>query len=427
MNKRNKIIHASEISTNSKGNIIVNVFNETIANPISEAQVDIFGVNNMGTEVQIESLVTDVVGQTETAQLLAPPIEYSLQPQDETRPFSTYNLKITAADFEPAVINGVEIFDTTTAIQDVHLVAKTTQQTEIHTVDISENTLWGNFPPKIPEAEVKPMPNPTGFVVLDKVVVPEFIVVHDGLPDDTTAQNYWVPFKEYIKNVASSEIYSTWPAQTIRANVLAILSFTLNRVFTEWYRGQGKDFTITSTTNFDQKFSYGRNIFKEIGTIVDEIFTSYITRVGIMQPLFTQYCDGKRSSCPNWLSQWGSASLGEQGANYLDILRNYYGDIYVDTAPIVSGVPVSFPGHTVSMGSTGNNVRTIQNQLNAISNNYPLIPKLRVDGVYGEQTAQSVRMFQQIFNLPQTGAVDFATWYRISHIYVAVTKLATLV
>lgn len=294
------------------------------------------------------------------------------------------------------------------------------------TINIKENTLWGDFPPKIPEAEVKPLPEASGFVVLDEVVIPEFIVVHSGGPN-SAGQDYWVPFKDYIKNVASSEIYSTWPVATIRANVLAIISFTLNRVFTEWYRGQGKNFTITNSTAFDQAFSYGRNIYAEISNIVDEVFTNYITRNGIMQPLLTQYCDGKRVSCPNWLSQWGSATLGEQGRNYLEILKNYYGDIYIDQAKIVSGVPVSYPGAPLNLGSNGAAVRTIQNQLNAISNNYPLIPKVRVDGIYGQQTAEAVRTFQKIFNMPQTGVVDFATWYRISHIYVAVTRLATLV
>ena len=425
MQRRSNILRYQQAPRRSHGNILVNVYNETVANPIDEAQVDIFGFNSNGEEMQIESLITNDSGQTEEMPLDAPPADYSLSPQDEVRPFNTYTIRVNAPDFEPTVINGVEIFDTTTAIQNVHLVPRTTGGAA-HVVDIAENTLWGDYPPKIPEDEVKPLPAPTGLVVLDKVVIPEFIVVHDG-PPDSYAQNYWVPFKDYIKNVASSEIYSTWPTQTIRANVLVILSFTLNRVFTEWYRGQGKDFTITSNTAFDQKFSYGRNIFTEISNVVDEIFTNYVTREGILQPLLTQYCDGKRVNCPDWLSQWGSAALGEQGMSSMDILRNYYGNIYLDTAPIVSGVPVSYPGHSLQAGSSGAAVRTIQNQLNAISNNYPLIPKLRVDGIYGQQTADSVRIFQGIFNMPQTGVVDFATWYRISHIYVAVTRLATLV
>ena len=397
------------------GNLIVNVFNNTIATPISSAMVDIFENGK-----QIESLTTNISGQTDTVALNAPPGELSLTPQTEYRPFSVYDLKITAENAAPLTINGVEIFEGTTAIQNAPLG-------ELTNIEIRDNTLWEPGPAKIPEDEVKALPESSGYVVLNEVVVPEFIVVHAGAPSNNSAPNYWVPFKEYIKNVASSEIYSTWPTETIKANVLAIISFTLNRVFTEWYRGQGKNFTITNSTAFDQSFSYGRNIFKEISDVVDTLFTTYITRNGIMQPLFAQYCDGRQVSCPGWLSQWGSASLGEQGRDHLSILKNYYGDIYLDRARVVSGVPLSFPGETLQIGSMGNNVRTIQNQLNAISNNYPSIPKLRVDGVYGQLTAESVRKFQEIFNMPQTGVVDFATWYRISHIYVAVSKLATLV
>ena len=415
------------ISLTSHGSLVINVYNETIASPIKDARVDIFGINNQGEELQIESLTTNAEGQTESIELSAPPKEFSMQPQDDVQPFTNYNIRISAPNFDPAAINNIEIFDTTTAIQSVNLAPQTASGTHLHEVTLDENTLWGDFPPKIPEAEVKELPPATGFVVLDEVVIPEFIVVHDGLPDNQAAPNYWIPFREYVKNVASSEIYSTWPRETLKANVLAILSFTLNRVFTEWYRGQGKSFTITSTTNFDQKFTYGRNIYQEISNVVDEIFTNYITRLGVMQPLFAQYCDGQRSHCPTWMSQWGSATMGERGSNYLEILRHYYGDIYIDKAKIVSGVPVSFPGHSLSVGSSGASVRTIQTQLNAISNNYPLIPKLRVDGIYGEQTANAVRVFQQVFKMPQSGVVDFATWYRISGIFVAVSKLATLI
>lgn len=397
------------------GNLIINVFNESLANPVSGAKVDIFE-----NDKQIESLTTDISGQTETIELEAPPGELSLVPQEEERPFSTYDIRITAEGMETLTINGVEIFEGTTAIQDASLG-------ETSNIYIPDNNLWTPGPPKIPEDEVKPLPEASGYVVLNEVVVPEFIVVHAGVPSNTSAPNYWVPFKDYIKNVASSEIYSTWPRATLQANILAIISFTLNRVFTEWYRGQGKNFTITNSTQFDQAFSYGRNIFKEISDVVDNLFTNYITREGIMQPLFTQYCDGRTSNCPGWLSQWGSASLGEQGKDYMTILKNYYGNIYIDKAPIVSGVPVSYPGHSLQIGSTGNDVRTIQNQLNSISTHYPAIPKLRADGIYGQQTAEGVKTFQRIFNMPQTGVVDFATWYRISHIYVAINKLATLV
>lgn len=234
-----------------------------------------------------------------------------------------------------------------------------------------------------------------------------------------------MPYKDYIKNVASSEIYSTWDEAAIRANVLAIQSFVLNRVFTEWYRNKGYNFTITNSTRYDQAFNYGRTIYEDISIIVDEMFTNYIKREGEIQPLFAQYCDGRNVVCPNWLSQWGSAALAEQGYSAMDILRYYYGDdIYLEQAESVSGVPVSFPGENLTIGSRGNDVRTIQSQLNTISRTYSAIPRLAVDGIYGEATVESVKAFQNIFNMPQTGIVDLATWYQISQIYVALEKLA---
>ena len=285
----------------------------------------------------------------------------------------------------------------------------------------------GNFPAKIPESPDKPLPPPTGGVVLPKPVVPEFITVHQGSPNDDSAPNYKVPYKDYIKNVASCEIYSTWPESTIRANVFCIISFTLNRIYTEWYRGKGKNFDITSSTAYDHAFNYGRNIYDSISAIVDEIFSTYIRRFGRKQPLLTQYCDGKNVTCPQWLSQWGSKYLGDQGYIPYDILTYYYGnDIELTTAEQVSGSPSSYPGFDLTVGSNGEPVRQTQEFLNRIAQNYPLIPKVAVDGTYGESTAEAVRVFQGIFNLPKTGVVDYATWYRISDIYVGVTRIAEL-
>lgn len=179
--------------------------------------------------------------------------------------------------------------------------------------------------------------------------MPEYIIVHDGTPSDSTARDYYVTYKDYIKNVASSEIYATWPDATLRANILAIMSFTLNRVFTEWYRNKGYDFTITSSTAFDHKWVYGRNIFENISLIVDEIFQNYLSRPNVKQPILTQYCDGQRVSCPNWMSQWGSKNLGDRGYNFIEILRYYYGnDMYVNEADEIAGIPASWPGRRFS-------------------------------------------------------------------------------
>ncbi len=416
------------------GFLTVSVIDSSTNRPIQDATVNIYGLdeeyNNTG--IVYSNLQTNESGQVRTLTLEAPDIIYSLEPSG-VKPYSEYIVEVVSEGYDTVVINGSQILPSETAIQGVPMTPlnrkrhSRKRQTEI-IYDISAHTLWGNFPPKIPESSLKPIPPPTGFVVLDEPVVPEFIVVHDGLPENTSAQNYWVPFKEYIKNVASSEIYSTWPEQTIYANVIAIISFTLNRVFTEWYRNKGLNFTITSSTAYDHKYTHNRNIFENISVVVDDIFNTFIRRPPTArQPLLAQYCDGQKSQCPDQMTQWGSKDLGDQGYDYEGILRYFYGDnITFAQANIVSGVPVSFPGFTLQVGSNNNYVRTIQNQLNAISNSYPAIPKVAEDGVYGEQTANAVRTFQQIFGLPQTGVVDFKTWYEISRVYVATTKIASL-
>ena len=253
------------------------------------------------------------------------------------------------------------------------------------------------------------------------------MVVHDGVPSDSTARDYYVRYRDYIKNVASSEIYATWPTATIEANVLAIMSFTLNRVYTEWYRNRGYDFTITSSTAYDQKWIYGRNIYESISYVVDEIFADYLSRPNVKQPILTQYCDGQRVSCPNWLSQWGSKNLGDRGYSAVQIVRYYYGqDMYINTAEEISGIPASWPGYNLDIGASGDKVRQLQEQLNAIAEVYSAIPAVSVDGIYGEQTKESVRRFQSVFGLPATGVVDYPTWYKVQEIYVAVTRIAEL-
>ena len=406
------------------GDLQVNVFAIDVGRPIQNATIRITALNDPNN-VFFE-LMTDSSGQTEQVTLPAPPIGLSTSPT-EIRPYSEFDVFVDAQDYIPAFIRAIQILPERIAYLNVNLFPKEAPGPELEAIDVEAHTLYAEFPPKIPEDSVKPLPPSLGFVVLPKVVVPEFIVVHDGVPSNNSAPNYWVPFNDYVKNVASCEIYSTWNDAAIRANVLAIISFTLNRVYTEWYRGKGYNFTITSSTAYDQAFSYGRNIFGNISVVVDELFTTFITKPDIKQPLFSQYCDGSRRSCPGWLSQWGSQSLAEQGYSEIEILRNYYGqEVYLMGAERVEGVPVSYPGTVLQIGSSGSSVRTIQMQLNAISNNYPAIPKLAVDGQYGPLTANSVKTFQKIFGLPQTGAVDYATWYQISNIYVAVTKLAEL-
>ena len=372
------------------------------------------------------TLLTDSSGLTQVIDLSAPPLDYSQEPTNNV-PYSLYDVLVERDGFSPVSIRGVQVFPQSTALQKVSLQENANRSSRAEIIIIQPNTLIGNFPAKIPESPDKPLPPPTGGVVLPKPVVPEFITVHQGSPNDASAPNYRVPYKDYIKNVASCEIYSTWPESTIRANVFCIISFTLNRIYTEWYRGKGKNFDITSSTAYDHAFSYGRNIYDSISAIVDEIFSTYIRRFGRKQPLLTQYCDGKNVTCPQWLSQWGSKYLGDQGYIPYDILTYYYGnDIELTTAEQVSGSPSSYPGFDLTVGSNGEPVRQTQEFLNRIAQNYPLIPKVAVDGTYGESTAEAVRVFQGIFNLPKTGVVDYATWYRISDIYVGVTRIAEL-
>lgn len=388
--------------------------------PVTDAVIRIAGINT--PESILYTLTTDAAGRSETVNLETPDIRFSLEP-GSIQPYSEYLFTITAPGYESVTINGAEILPSVTAVQSVQLIPAALPADSSELFVIPPHTLYGDYPPPILESETKPV-DESGEIVLESVVIPEYVVVHDG-PPNSDAENYYVPYRDYIKNVASSEIYATWPQATIYANILAIQSFTLNRIYTEWYPSKGYNFTITSSTAYDHKWIPGRNTFDTINEAVDRIFTNYLSRPGIRQPILTQYCDGKRTSCPDVMSQWGSKDLGDQGYSAIEILRYYYGDnLYINTSNLVSGVPYSWPGYTLSQGSSGSAVRTVQEQLNAVSDAYPLIPKLAVDGVYGPLTAESVRVFQSVFDLPQTGTVDFATWYKLSQIYVAVTRIA---
>ncbi len=408
--------------TPDKGRLRIHVDSALTRSPVENARIRIFDTGQ--PEKALEEIGTDTNGNSETVELPAPPIEYSMEPS-ENQPYSEYTFQIQADGFEPLSISGAELFSGSLALQDVRL-SPLKASGDFQNYTIPAHTLFGNYPPKIAEAEIKPV-NASGEIVLSRVVVPEYIVVHDGSPRDSTAQDYYIRYSDYIKNVASSEIYATWPRAAIVANVLAIMSFTLNRVYTEWYRNKGYSFTITSSTAFDHKWIPNRNIFESISEVVDEVFASYLSRPNVRQPILTQYCDGQRVSCPNWLSQWGSKYLGDRNYTPVEILRYYYGDdMYINSAEEISGIPASWPGETLDIGSRGQKVEQLQEQLNAISNNYPLIPKIRVDGIYGEETQRAVEIFQDIFGLPETGEVDYRTWYKVQEIYVGVTRIAEL-
>ena len=406
------------------GQLQINVTSEDNAYPVPDATVSISYTGVPGN--QLEPLTTNSSGQTDIIDLETPPLEYSLNPTIEEQPYSEYTIQVNAPGFEPVIVAGAELLPTILAIQNIQMRPLPDAVGNEEVFVIPAHTLYANYPPKIPEAEIKPT-NETGEIVLSRVVVPEYIIVHDGSPRDSTAKDYYVKYKDYIKNVASSEIYATWPAETIKANVLAIMSFTLNRVYTEWYRNQGYDFTITSSTAFDHKWIPERNIYDTISTIVDELFASYLSRPNVRQPILTQYCDGRQVQCPNWMTQWGSKELGDRGYSAIEILRYYYGDdMYINTAESISGIPSSWPGYNLQVGSSGEKVRQMQEQLRTISRAYPAIPTVTADGVYGPATAEAVRVFQSVFGLPVTGIVDYPTWYKISEIYVGVSRIAEL-
>lgn len=409
-----------------KGRLKIQCFVGDTYVPVDGSNITLVSTSGQTNDNKEVNLVTNSSGESQVIELNAPPLEYSQNP-DQPTPYSLYDLRIDKEGFQTLVINGVQIFPSQTAIQQCQLIKSNNRNSRADVINIGPNTLNGNYPSKIPEEVDKPLPPPTSGVVLPKPVVPEFITVHTGSPNNNSAPNYTVLYKEYIKNVASCEIYSTWPESTIRANVYAIISFTLNRIYTEWYRGKGKNYDITNSTAYDHAFTYGRNIYDSISVVVDDIFATYIRRQGRKQPLLTQYCDGKNVQCPGWMTQWGSKYLGDQGKTPYEILTNYYGsDLDLVTAEEVKGSPKSYPGYDLTVGSIGDEVETIQEQLNRISQNYPLIPKSAVDGVYGEKTKEAVSVFQGIFNLPQTGVVDYSTWYKISDVYVGVTRIAEL-
>lgn len=392
--------------------------NDLLSRPIKNATINIYENSDSGTPVY--TLTTNVDGQTEPVALDAPNRALSMSP-GVIIPYAQYNIVVTADGYLPVTINGINIFCEILSLQNVVLADIEGLQ---EVFNIGPNTLYGNYPDKIPEAEIKPITD-SGEIVLNEVVIPEFIVVHDGLPNDPSAPDYYIRFTDYIKNVASSEIYPTWPEETIKANVLAIISFTLNRVYSEWYRNMGYNFTITSSTAYDHKWINNRNIFDTISVIVDEIFANYISRPGIKQPILTQYCDGRRTTCSG-MSQWGSKDLGDDGLSALEILRNYYGsDVYINTATEVEGVPVSWPGYLLEIGSSGAPVRTIQEQLSLIRETYSNIPTFEISGIYDEATLLAVKKFQEIFDLSESGLVDYSTWYKISGIYVALSELSS--
>ena len=373
-----------------------------------------------GKTLEDKTVYTDDSGKTPLIELETIDRQYTLDEDNTTvLPYKNYDLIVEKEYFIRGQITAAQIYDGETTIQTIGLMPRPTDFGNEFESELNRGRVQKLF-------DVQPnLQEGRNDYVLQRVVIPETVTVHLGRPD-ASRQNVTVPFRTYLKSVAASEIYPTWPEQALRANIHCQISFILNRIYTEWYRSRGYNFDITNSTSFDQKYIHNRATFESTDRIVDEIFNTYVTRQFNREPYFTEYCDGKQVTC-NGLKQWGTVDLANRGMNALEILRYYYGDdIQINETDYISAVNSSYPGYALRRGSTGENVRIIQAQLNRISDNYPAIDKQTVDGVFGTSTENAVKTFQRIFNLTSDGVVGKSTWYKISYIYVAVKKLAEL-
>ncbi len=373
---------------------------------------------------RIYELVTDENGETRRVALETMDKRYSQDENFAGTPFVTYNVYAQADGFEPVSVTSIPIFDGESAHLPLVLVPMQGMQREQVQTEIMVGAPAVSMEgAREPEG---PVENGEAGQVLRQVAIPNPITVHLGTPN-ASASNVQVSFPDYVKNVASSEIYPTWPESALRANIYAIITFALNRVFTEWYRAQGYPFDITNSTAYDQYFIYGRPIYDSINRIVDQIFNEYVRRQGQEAPYFTSYCNGSTSTCRG-LSQWGTVTLANQGYTPIQILRYYYpNDIEIAQTNIITNMLTSYPGTLLRVGSTGLDVQTIQNYLRRIRQNYPAIPAITdAAGTFGDSTRAAVVKFQNIFGLTPDGIVGKATWYKLSSLYTAVTRLAEL-
>lgn len=362
---------------------------------------------------------TDADGDTGTFQLTAPDKIYTLMPDYTLPAYSTCDVEVYAKGFVTEHIQGVQILDTQTSILPVEMIPLSDEAEHV-----TDNFIV--IPPvglliQSKYRKIDPPADPR------QVIIPDYITVHLGAPTNTSARNVRVKFADYVKNVASSEIYSTWPYNSLVANIHAIVTFALNRVYTEWYRGRGFYFDITNSTSYDQYFREGAQIFENISRIVDGIFNVYAHRYAFQNPFFTQFCNGTTVTCPG-LSQWGTVALANQGMTPMQILHYYYpNDLVLATSNNITGITESYPGYALSFGSQGQPVRRMQNYLNRIRVNFPLIPLIsNPNGIYGSDTQDAVRTFQRSFDLTPDGVIGRATWNKICFVFVGVARLAEL-
>lgn len=388
--------------------------------PLSGVQVTVLD----DEQNRIYELTTDENGETRRVSLETMDKSYSQNENFTGTPYVAYNVYAQAEGFESVYVADIPIFDGESASLPLVLVPMQGQE---------RNGMQTEITVGAPAVSMEGTREPEGFFqggeseqVLRQVVIPNPITVHLGTPE-AAASNVQVSFPDYVKNVASSEIYPTWPENALRANIYAIITFALNRVYTEWYRAKGYSFDITNSTAYDQAFIYGRPIYDSISRIVDEIFNEYVRRQGQQAPYFTSFCNGTTTTCRG-MSQWGTVTLAGQGYTPIRILRYYYpDDVEIVETNAITNMISSYPGTPLRVGSTGLDVQTIQTYLNRIRRNYPAIPAITdAVGTFGDSTRAAVTKFQSIFGLAADGIVGKSTWYKLSSLYTAVTRLAEL-
>ncbi len=388
--------------------------------PLSGVQVTVLD----DEQNRIYELTTDENGETRRVSLETMDKSYSQNENFTGTPYVAYNVYAQAEGFESVYVADIPIFDGESASLPLVLVPMQGQE---------RNGMQTEITVGAPAVSMEGTREPEGFFqggeseqVLRQVVIPNPITVHLGTPE-AAASNVQVSFPDYVKNVASSEIYPTWPENALRANIYAIITFALNRVYTDWYRAKGYSFDITNSTAYDQAFIYGRPIYDSISRIVDEIFNEYVRRQGQQAPYFTSFCNGTTTTCRG-MSQWGTVTLAGQGYTPIRILRYYYpDDVEIVETNAITNMISSYPGTPLRVGSTGLDVQTIQTYLNRIRRNYPAIPAITdAVGTFGDSTRAAVTKFQSIFGLAADGIVGKSTWYKLSSLYTAVTRLAEL-
>ena len=402
----------------AKGYLQVMVTSQT-AIPLKDVKITVIDGNSLKV-LEDKEMTTDANGQSGTIELETVAKSYSLDENNtEILPYANYNLIVEKDGFMKGEIVGVQIFDEETSFQTIGLLPRPTDYGN----GFERDSILGDVEKLFDVQE--DLQEGQNTYVLGKVVIPKSVTVHLGKPNEP-ARNVTVPFMTYLKSVASSEIYPTWPYEALKANILCHTSFVLNRIYTEWYRSRGYNFDITNSTSYDQKYIHARSTFASTDRIVERVFNNYVTKKFNKEPYFTEYCDGKQVTCKG-LKQWGTVDRAKEGMKAEEILKYYYGDnIQINQSDDIANVPSSYPGTALRRGSTGQNVQVIQAQLNRISDNYPSIKKQKVDGIFGANTETAVKEFQRIFKLNPDGVVGKATWYKLSYIYVAVKKLAEL-